>query len=121
MWRSRPLTLAAFSRHTLQAGNSYFGLAIGFTVVSGAVSVGGVSGGAFNPAVGMLSFVRLMYTAALSLGYKAEILALIAEFTSAWPAIAATAAYCELLRCHLASPLTSVFASRRAVCDGRCR
>jgi len=51
-------------------------------VVSGAVSVGGVSGGAFNPAVGMLSFVRLMYTAALSLGYKAEILALIAEFTS---------------------------------------
>jgi aquaporin Z len=33
-------------------GNSYFGLAIGFTVMVGAFSVGGVSGGAFNPAVG---------------------------------------------------------------------
>lgn len=33
------------------AGNSYFGLAIGFTVLVGAFAVGGVSGGAFNPAV----------------------------------------------------------------------
>jgi len=33
------------------AGNSYFGLAIGFTVLSGAFAVGDVSGGAFNPAV----------------------------------------------------------------------
>jgi aquaporin Z len=33
------------------AGNSYFGLAIGFTVMAGAFAVGGVSGGAFNPAV----------------------------------------------------------------------
>jgi aquaporin Z len=33
------------------SGNSYFGLAIGFTVVVGAVAVGSVSGGAFNPAV----------------------------------------------------------------------
>ena len=33
------------------AGNSYFGLAIGFTVVVGAFAVGDVSGGAFNPAV----------------------------------------------------------------------
>lgn len=32
-------------------GNSYFGLAIGFTVVVGAFAVGGISGGAFNPAV----------------------------------------------------------------------
>lgn len=32
-------------------GNSYFGLAIGFTVVVGAYAVGGISGGAFNPAV----------------------------------------------------------------------
>jgi aquaporin Z len=35
------------------AGNSYFGLAIGFTVLAGAFSVGHVSGGAFNPAVGL--------------------------------------------------------------------
>jgi aquaporin Z len=33
------------------AGNSYFGLAIGFTVMAGAYAVGGISGGAFNPAV----------------------------------------------------------------------
>jgi aquaporin Z len=32
-------------------GNSHYGLAIGFTVVVGAYAVGGVSGGAFNPAV----------------------------------------------------------------------
>jgi len=31
--------------------NSFYGLAIGFTVVAGAFSVGSVSGGAFNPAV----------------------------------------------------------------------
>jgi aquaporin Z len=33
------------------SGNSYFGLAIGFTVVVGAFAVGSISGGAFNPAV----------------------------------------------------------------------
>jgi aquaporin Z len=32
-------------------GNSYYGLAIGFTVLTGAYAVGGISGGAFNPAV----------------------------------------------------------------------
>ena len=39
----------ATSKNT--AGNSYFGLAIGFTVLVGAYAVGSVSGGAFNPAV----------------------------------------------------------------------
>jgi aquaporin Z len=33
------------------SGNSFYGLAIGFTVVVGAFSVGNISGGAFNPAV----------------------------------------------------------------------
>ena len=33
------------------AGNSNYGLAIGFTVLTGAFAVGGISGGAFNPAV----------------------------------------------------------------------
>jgi aquaporin Z len=32
-------------------GNSFYGLAIGFTVLVGAFSVGDISGGAFNPAV----------------------------------------------------------------------
>jgi aquaporin Z len=36
-----------------QVGNSFFGLAIGFTVVAGAFAVGGISGGAFNPAVSL--------------------------------------------------------------------
>ena len=33
------------------SGNSFYGLAIGMTVMVGAFAVGGVSGGAFNPAV----------------------------------------------------------------------
>lgn len=33
------------------AGNSYYGLAIGFTVVVGAIAGGAISGGAYNPAV----------------------------------------------------------------------
>jgi aquaporin Z len=32
--------------------NSFYGLAIGLVVLAGVVAVGGVSGGAFNPAVG---------------------------------------------------------------------
>lgn len=33
------------------SGNSFYGLAIGFTVLTGAFAVGDISGGAFNPAV----------------------------------------------------------------------
>ncbi len=40
---------AATSKAT--AGNSYYGLAIGFTVVIGAFAGGPISGGAFNPAI----------------------------------------------------------------------
>ncbi|MGC4016532.1 MAG: aquaporin [Luteolibacter sp.] len=36
------------------SGNSNYGLAIGFTVLAGAIAVGGISGGAFNPAVSTL-------------------------------------------------------------------
>jgi aquaporin Z len=35
------------------SNNSFYGLAIGMTVMTGAVAVGGISGGAFNPAVGL--------------------------------------------------------------------
>lgn len=38
-------------------GNSFYGLAIGFTVVTGAFAVGGISGGAFNPAVAIGAMV----------------------------------------------------------------
>ena len=34
------------------AGNAYYGLAIGFTVLAGTFAVGAISGGVFNPAVG---------------------------------------------------------------------
>src|ERR671919_784028 len=58
------------------AGNSYFGLAIGFTVLAGAFAVGDISGGAFNPAVavgamtmGMLHWSALwLYLVAVFLG-----------------------------------------------------
>ena len=39
------------------AGNSFYGLAIGLTVFVCAISVGGISGGAFNPAVGLGVFL----------------------------------------------------------------
>jgi len=42
---------AAVARET--SGNSYYGLAIGFTVLAGAYAVGAISGGAFNPAVAL--------------------------------------------------------------------
>lgn len=35
------------------AGNNYYGVAIGCTVMAGAIAGGGISGGAFNPAVGL--------------------------------------------------------------------
>src|SRR6476620_5749590 len=38
-------------------GNSFYGLAIGFTVLAGAYAVGAVSGGAFNPAVAIGAMV----------------------------------------------------------------
>jgi aquaporin Z len=43
------------------SGNSYFGLAIGMTVMTGAFAVGAISGGAFNPAVALgISFMGLL-------------------------------------------------------------
>jgi aquaporin Z len=49
------------------AGNSFYGLAIGFTVVVGAFAAGGISGGAFNPAVG-LGFFTMGLESAKQLG-----------------------------------------------------
>jgi aquaporin Z len=39
------------------SANSYYGLAIGFTVLAGAFAVGDISGGAFNPAVAIGAMV----------------------------------------------------------------
>ena len=42
------------------SGNSFYGLAIGMTVMTGAFAVGGISGGAFNPAVAVgISIMKL--------------------------------------------------------------
>jgi len=42
-------------------GNSFYGLAIGFTVVAGALAVGGISGGAFNPAIALGGMVTGLF------------------------------------------------------------
>jgi aquaporin Z len=44
-----------------QPGNSFFGLAIGFTLVAGAFAIGGISGGALNPAVSLGAAVGGMF------------------------------------------------------------
>ena len=46
-----PILSTATSKKT--QGNSYYGLAIGMTVMTAAFAGGGISGGAFNPAVGI--------------------------------------------------------------------
>jgi aquaporin Z len=43
-------------------GNSFYGLAIGFTVAVGAFAVGSVSGGAFNPAVAIGATVMGLFS-----------------------------------------------------------
>ncbi|MGD9897111.1 MAG: MIP/aquaporin family protein [Candidatus Methylacidiphilaceae bacterium] len=56
------------------AGNSFYGLAIGITVMVGAFAVGSVSGGAFNPAVAVgLAWIGLI-------GWPDALLYWIAEF-----------------------------------------
>jgi aquaporin Z len=42
-------------------GNSFYGLAIGFTVMAGAFAVGGISGGAFNPAIALGAMVTGLF------------------------------------------------------------
>jgi len=46
------LVVLNVATHKGTAGNSFYGLAIGFTVMAGAFAGGPTSGGAFNPAVG---------------------------------------------------------------------
>jgi len=60
--------------------NSFFGLAIGFTVVAGAISVGGFSGGAFNPAVASGLNIGLLELQAYSFNASNWISAVLFEF-----------------------------------------
>ena len=58
------------------AGNSFYGLAIGFTVFVQAVAVGSVSGGAFNPAVAVgASLLGALKTQSLLIYWLSELLA----------------------------------------------
>jgi aquaporin Z len=55
------------------AGNSFYGLAIGMTVMTGAFAVGGISGGAFNPAVATgIGFMHLVRASDLWIHLSAE-------------------------------------------------
>jgi len=64
------------------SGNSFYGLAIGFTVLAGAYSVGAVSGGAFNPAVALGATLMGLFNAANIWVY------LVANFAAAGAAAA---------------------------------
>jgi aquaporin Z len=54
-------------------GNNYFGLAIGATVMAGAIAIGPITGGAFNPAVGVGT---LIFRAAIGQGFNLGCLAI---------------------------------------------
>ena len=75
----------ATSRGT--SGNSFYGLAIGFTVLAGAYSVGAVSGAAFNPAVALGATLMGLFSVANIWVY------LVATFAAA----AAAAAFFKLV------------------------
>jgi aquaporin Z len=60
------------------AGNSFYGLAIGFTVLAGAVSVGNISGGAFNPAVAVgITMLNLSPLSAIWIFFVANLAAAV--------------------------------------------
>lgn len=65
------------------AGNSFYGLAIGLTVMVGAFAVGGISGGAFNPAVALgLAVMKLVNFADIWIHIVADLAgALVAGLT----------------------------------------
>jgi aquaporin Z len=58
------------------AGNSHFGFSIGFTVLAGAVAVGDLTGGAFNPGVTLaLAFCGILEWRAVPLYLGVQLLA----------------------------------------------
>jgi len=68
------------------AGNSFYGFAIGFTVLIGAYAVGNISGGAFNPAVALgIAILNVTELANLWVYWVPEFIAAVAAaFTFRW-------------------------------------
>jgi aquaporin Z len=75
------------------AGNSFYGLAIGMTVMSGAFAVGNISGGAFNPAVALgitlmglsaWSSIWIFWVAELAAGAGAALVFKAVEHDGKW-------------------------------------
>ncbi len=65
------------------AGNSFYGLAIGMTVMAGAYSVGPISGGAFNPAVAIgAAMMGLLSPSSIWIHIVAELAAAAAAATA---------------------------------------
>ena len=64
------------------ANNSFYGLAIGFTVLTGAYAVGSFSGGAFNPAVAVgITIMKLSPIASIWIFFVANFAAAAASAT----------------------------------------
>ncbi len=72
----------AVSKRT--AGNAYYGAAIGLTVAAGAAVGGGISGGAFNPAVGVGP--TLVHATFGGGGWSALLLYIVGPLAGAWVA-----------------------------------
>lgn len=65
------------------ANNSFYGLAIGFTVLTGAYSVGSFSGGAFNPAVAVgITIMKLSPIASIWIFFVANLAAAVVAATA---------------------------------------
>ncbi len=87
------LNVATSSDHP---NNSFYGIAIGFTVMAGAFAVGGISGGVFNPAVafgvstaGLISWSMIwVYLVANFAGAAAAAVAFRLLNPGEWPALA---------------------------------
>lgn len=71
---------------TATSGNSFYGLAIGFTVVVGAFAGGPISGGAFNPAVGVAPAIVNLIFAGGTIGQSW--IYLVGPFLGGWAAAA---------------------------------
>ena len=65
------------------ANNSFYGLAIGMTVMVGAFSVGSISGGAFNPAVALgIGLMKIVHISQIWIHISAELVGgLVAALT----------------------------------------